>query len=80
MANATIVCGNDIGHYAMIGAVSVVTKSVKCFELVVGNPANQIGTEGEAGIRLVFENINAVCEDNGNIYDLENFIVVKKIS
>ncbi len=75
-ANATIICGNEIGKYAMIGAGSVITKSVKAFALVVGNPAKQIGWVSELGIRLVFENGKAICE--GENYILENEEVVRR--
>src|ERR1035437_10856549 len=53
-ANATIVCGNEIGEYAFIGAGAVVTKTVKPFALVVGNPARQIGWVSENGLKLAF--------------------------
>ena len=75
-ANATIVCGNEIGQYAMIGAGAVITKSVKPFALVVGNPAKQIGWVSEHGHRLVFEERgNAVCEESGQEFYLENGVV-----
>jgi UDP-2-acetamido-3-amino-2,3-dideoxy-glucuronate N-acetyltransferase len=54
-ANATIVCGHDIGEYAFIGAGAVVTKTVPAFALVVGNPARQLGWVGEYGHRLMFD-------------------------
>ena len=54
-ANATIVCGHDIGEYAFIGAGAVVTKDIANFALVVGNPSRQIGWVSEYGIRLVFD-------------------------
>ena len=75
-ANATIVCGHDIGEYALIGAGAVVTKSVPAFALVVGNPAKQIGWVGELGHRLEF-NLDgfAVCPESGQEYKLENKIV-----
>jgi UDP-2-acetamido-3-amino-2,3-dideoxy-glucuronate N-acetyltransferase len=77
-ANATIVCGNEIGQYAMIGAGSVITKPVKPYALVVGNPAKQIGWVSEYGHRLVFgERGNAVCEESGQEYYLENENVVR---
>ena len=77
-ANATIVCGNEIGQYAMIGAGAVVTKNVKPFALVVGNPAVQIGWVSEYGNRLVFEERgNAVCEESGERYFLESDSVKK---
>lgn len=75
-ANATIVCGHEIGAYAMIGAGSVVTKDVKPYALMVGNPARQIGWVGEYGNRLVFDdNGYAVCEESGQRYRLENGFV-----
>ncbi|MFN2424784.1 MAG: N-acetyltransferase, partial [Cryomorphaceae bacterium] len=54
-ANATIVCGHDIGEYAFIGAGAVVTKAVKPYALVVGNPARQKGWMSEFGHRLEFD-------------------------
>ena len=54
-ANATVVCGNEIGEYALIGAGAVITKPVKAFALVVGNPAKQIGWVSEYGHRLHFD-------------------------
>jgi UDP-2-acetamido-3-amino-2,3-dideoxy-glucuronate N-acetyltransferase len=75
-ANATIVCGNEIGEYAMIGAGAVITKPVKSYALVVGNPAKQIGWVGEFGNRLFFnENNKAICEESGQEYLLEMEIV-----
>jgi UDP-2-acetamido-3-amino-2,3-dideoxy-glucuronate N-acetyltransferase len=77
-ANATIVCGNEIGEYAFIGAGAVVTKSVLAYALVVGNPAKQIGWMSEYGHRLAFDNQNkAVCEESGESYILANNIVRK---
>jgi UDP-2-acetamido-3-amino-2,3-dideoxy-glucuronate N-acetyltransferase len=77
-ANATIVCGIDIGDYAFIGAGSVVTKSILNFALVVCNPAKQIGWVGEYGNRLIFnEEGIAVCQESLNEYKLENNIVSK---
>ena len=79
-ANATIICGNEIGQYAMIGAGAVVTKNVKPYALVVGNPAKQIGWVSEFGNRLVFEERgNAVCGESGQRYFLDNENVVKEI-
>lgn len=70
-ANATIVCGNEIGEYAMIGAGAVITKPVKPYALVVGNPARQIGWVSEYGHRLTFdENNRAVCPETGQMYEL----------
>lgn len=70
-ANATIVCGNDIGEYAFIGAGSVVTKEVPAYALVVGNPARQIGWMSAFGHRLTFdENGFAVCPESNERYQL----------
>lgn len=72
-ANATIVCGHDIGQYAFIGAGAVVTKSIPDFALVVGNPAKQIGWVGEYGHRLVFDADGiAVCIESKQEYQLED--------
>lgn len=72
-ANATIVCGRDIGEYAFIGAGSVVTKDIPNFALVVGNPSKQIGWVGEYGHRLEFDSSNAaVCKESKQEYKLEN--------
>lgn len=77
-ANATIVCGHDIGKYAFIGAGAVVTKNVPPFALVVGNPAKQIGWVGEYGHRLEFnEDGIAVCHESKQEYKLENNSVIK---
>jgi UDP-2-acetamido-3-amino-2,3-dideoxy-glucuronate N-acetyltransferase len=77
-ANATIVCGNEIGEYAFIGAGAVVTKAVPAYALVVGNPAKQIGWMSEYGHRLHFDKQNkATCEESGEIYIFENNIVRK---
>ena len=72
-ANATIVCGHDIGQYAFIGAGAVVTKDVPDFALIVGNPAKQIGWMSTYGHRLEFNDDNeAVCEESGERYKLNN--------
>lgn len=72
-ANATIVCGNNIGQYAFIGAGAVVTKEVKNFALLVGNPANQIGWVSEYGHRLHFnEKGIAICKESGQEYSINN--------
>jgi len=72
-ANATIVCGHDIGAYAFIGAGAVVTKTVKPYELVVGNPARHTGWMSEFGHRLEFdESGKAQCPESGDWYQLEN--------
>jgi UDP-2-acetamido-3-amino-2,3-dideoxy-glucuronate N-acetyltransferase len=79
-ANATIVCGHDIGEFAFIGAGAVVTKTVPAFALVVGNPSRQIGWMSEYGHRLDFaDGVNAVCPESGQTYKLENN-TVKRIS
>jgi UDP-2-acetamido-3-amino-2,3-dideoxy-glucuronate N-acetyltransferase len=77
-ANATIVCGHDIGEYAFIGAGAVVTKTVLPFALVVGNPARQIGWMSEFGQRLEFDtNGIAECIESKVKYSLENNSVKK---
>lgn len=77
-ANATIVCGNDIGEYAFIGAGAVVTKSVPPYALIVGNPGKHIGWMSEFGHRLEFdENNEAICHESKEKYKLENNSVVK---
>ncbi len=71
-ANATIVCGNNIGKYAFIGAGAVVTKEVPDFALVVGNPSRQIGWISEYGHRLHFDEKGvAVCKESKQEYRLE---------
>lgn len=75
-ANATILCGIEIGSYAMIGAGAVVTKNVPAYALVVGNPARQTGWVSEAGITLDFDaGGSAKCSQTGQIYELKNNIV-----
>jgi UDP-2-acetamido-3-amino-2,3-dideoxy-glucuronate N-acetyltransferase len=77
-ANSTIICGNEIGEYAMIGAGAVVTKPVLPYALVVGNPSKQIGWISEYGQRLNFdENGLAVCTESGEKYQLTSNKVVK---
>lgn len=72
-ANATIVCGNNIGEYAFIGAGAVVTKGVAPYSLVVGNPAKHVGWVSEYGIKLSFDKNNiAVCGESKQEYLLEN--------
>jgi len=75
-ANATVVCGNDIGSFALIGAGAVITKDVADYALVVGNPAKQIGWVSEYGNRLNFDETGtAVCPESGEIYSLvENHV------
>ncbi len=77
-ANATIVCGHDIGEYAFIGAGAVVTKEVKPYALVVGNPARQIGWMSAYGHRLEFDKDGiAQCPESGECYQLKEGKVVK---
>jgi UDP-2-acetamido-3-amino-2,3-dideoxy-glucuronate N-acetyltransferase len=77
-ANATIVCGHDIGEYAFIGAGAVVTKTVPAYALVVGNPAKQIGWVGEFGHKLLFDEQGiAICPEEGSSYRLDETKVVK---
>lgn len=72
-ANATIICGNTIGKYALIGAGAVVTKDVEDYALVVGNPAKQIGWVSEYGHRLTFDQNNrATCPESNQKYQIEN--------
>ena len=72
-ANATIVCGNEIGEFAFIGAGAVVTKHVLPYALVVGNPARQIGWMSEFGHRLEFDKTGlATCKESNEEYKLEN--------
>jgi UDP-2-acetamido-3-amino-2,3-dideoxy-glucuronate N-acetyltransferase len=75
-ANATILCGVEIGSYAMIGAGTMVVKNVSPYALVVGNPAQQIGWVSDAGITLDFtaEGI-ATCPETGKKYQLKNQMV-----
>jgi len=77
-ANATIVCGHDIGAYAFIGAGAVVTKTIPAYALVVGNPAKQIGWMSEYGIRLTFNQEGiAFCGESNEKYILEKNQVKK---
>lgn len=77
-ANATIVCGHNIGKYAFIGAGAVVTKHVPDYALVIGNPSRQVGWISEYGHRLQFDkNGMAVCPESGQEYKLENNFVVR---
>lgn len=77
-ANATIVCGNDLGEYCFIGAGSVITKEVKNYALMVGNPAKQIGWMSEFGHRLEFDESGiADCPESKEKYKLENDNVIK---
>lgn len=77
-ANATIVCGNDIGKFAFIGAGAVVTKNVPDYALLIGNPARQTGWMSEFGHKLQFDNKGfAVCPESKKKYKLENGRVIK---
>ena len=77
-ANATIVCGNEIGEYALIGAGSVITKPVPAYALVVGNPARQIGWVSQYGHRLNFNsNGIALCPETSQEYKFENGTVTR---
>lgn len=77
-ANATIVCGNEIGEFAFIGAGAVVTKPVPAYALVVGNPAKQTGWMSEYGHRLHFDKEGkANCPESNEKYSLHKGVVVK---
>ena len=72
-ANATIICGNDIGKFAFIGAGAVITKNVLDYALMIGNPAKQIGWISEAGEKLIFKKNNiALCSISNQKYKLNN--------
>ncbi len=72
-ANATIVCGIEIGEYAFIGAGTVVLLNVPAYALVVGNPARQTGWMSEMGHKLKFDtNGIALCPESKQEYKLEN--------
>jgi len=77
-ANATIVCGNLIGKFSFIGAGAVVTREVKPYALVVGNPSRQIGWMSEYGHRLEFNSEGlARCPESGEEYKLDDEKVTK---
>jgi UDP-2-acetamido-3-amino-2,3-dideoxy-glucuronate N-acetyltransferase len=77
-ANSTIICGNTIGRFSFIGAGAVVTKDVKPYALVIGNPARQTGWMSEYGHKLKFdENGIAVCPESGEKYRLHDGSVTK---
>jgi len=79
-ANATIICGHDIGMFAFIGAGAVVTKNVPDYALVIGNPARQTGWMSEYGHRLRFDgNGLASCPESNELYKLENGKVSKVV-
>jgi len=78
-ANATIVCGNNIGEFAFIGAGAVVVKEVLPYALVVGNPSKQIGWISEFGHRLNFNKVGiAACPESKKTYKLHNNKVTKQ--
>jgi UDP-2-acetamido-3-amino-2,3-dideoxy-glucuronate N-acetyltransferase len=78
-ANATIVCGITLGEYAFIGAGAVVTKNIKPYALVIGNPARQTGWMSEFGHKLKFDSEGvAKCPESGEKYILSNELVQKK--
>jgi UDP-2-acetamido-3-amino-2,3-dideoxy-glucuronate N-acetyltransferase len=77
-ANATIVCGHDIGRFAFVGAGAVVTKTIPDYALVVGNPARQIGWMSEYGHRLEFDADGmAICAESNERYRLKGEVVRK---
>jgi UDP-2-acetamido-3-amino-2,3-dideoxy-glucuronate N-acetyltransferase len=79
-ANATIICGNEIGEYSLIGAGAVITKNVKPFALVVGNPGRQTGWVSEYGHKLSFNSDGiALCPESGQKYRLSGESVTKVI-
>jgi len=79
-ANSTIVCGNRIGRYSLIGAGAVVTKEVKPYALVVGNPARQTGWISEYGHKLQFDDKGfAICPESGEKYRIRDGNVLKII-
>ena len=80
-ANSTIVCGNTIGAYSFVGAGAVITKEIKPYSLVIGNPARQIGWVGEYGHRLKFnDNGIAICSESMQTYKLEGDSLVIRVN
>lgn len=78
-ANATVICGNNIGEYALVGAGAVVTKDVRAHAIVIGTPAKQVGWASEYGHRLAFDKFNmATCAESGQQYKLLDFQVIKQ--
>ena len=76
-ANATIICGNNLGEYCLVGAGAVVTKDVPAFALVVGNPSKQIGWISKHGHQLKFDNLGfATCKEGKDRYQLADSEVV----
>jgi UDP-2-acetamido-3-amino-2,3-dideoxy-glucuronate N-acetyltransferase len=79
-ANATVICGHTIGEYAFIGAGTVVTKDVKPYALVVGNPGRQTGWVSEYGHKLAFDKEGmGVCPESGEKYCLKEGVVEKVV-
>ncbi len=77
-ANATVVCGNNIGPFAFIGAGAVVTKEVRAYALVLGNPARQTGWMSEYGLKMEFDDEGVYrCPETGEIYRLKDGRVTK---
>ena len=77
-ANATIICGHEIGQFAFIGAGAVVTKDVPPYALIIGNPGKQVGWMSEFGHRLNFDADGiAICPESNERYQLQNRIVTK---
>ena len=77
-ANATIICGNNIGKFAFVGAGAVVTKHIPDYALFVGNPATQIGWISEFGHRLFFDKNNfAICKESKQEFELNDNKVIK---
>ena len=75
-ANATIICGNNIGEYALIGAGAVITKEVPAYALIVGNPGKQKGWVSEYGHTLQFNADNrAICSESQQVYELQDNVV-----
>lgn len=78
-ANVTVVCGNEIGAYAFVGAGAVVTKPVKPYSMVIGNPSRHMGWISEYGHRLIFdETCTATCKESGQVYVLKDDTVIRK--
>lgn len=78
-ANATVICGNEIGTYAFIGAGAVVTKDVEPYALMLGNPARHVGWMSEHGHRLEFDrNGIGICPESGEEYELIDGTVKKR--
>ena len=77
-ANATIVCGNDIGKFSFVGAGAVVTKEVQDYSLVVGNPSKQIGWVSEYGHTLEFDEQGiATCKESNQKYQLKKDVLIR---